>query len=329
MAVQITIIGLGEIGTSLGLALKYQKETILRVGSDIHKYAEQNALSADAIDRIEHNLFNAIQDADIVFLTIPTDEVEAVMKLIGNDLKEDCVVFETGFAKAAAKRWASQYLKTPSNFAGLYAAINPAWLNETSNEFHSAHEDLFKNGTLFISSTADTAPSVVKLASDLASLIGSFSAFCDPEELDGFIASIFNMPYLMGNVILNTAKRQNSWREVRKMGGKTFSEMTQSAAMQPDREQYGKFLLENRENTLHMIHEFMFTLKEFRDAIQENDEAALKTLLKNCGEDREKWLQEYQSGEWRNERETNMHSPTTGEFFGQLFLGGLARKKKK
>ena len=329
MAVQITIIGLGEIGTSLGMALKYQKETILRIGSDIHKYAEQNALSADAVDRIEHNLFDAIRDADIVFLAIPTDEIEAVLKLIGSDLKEECVVFETGFAKAAAKRWANQYLKIPSNFAGLYAAINASWLDEASNEFHSAHEDLFKNGTLFISSTADTAPSVVKLASDLASLIGSHSAFCDPEELDGFIASIVNMPYIMGNAILNTARRQNSWREVRKLGGKTFAQMTQSAAKQPDREQYGKFLLENRENSLHMIHEFMFTLKEFRDAIQNNDEAALKTLLKNCGDDREKWLQEYQTAEWRHEGETNTPSPATGEFLGQLFLGGLARKKKK
>jgi predicted dinucleotide-binding enzyme len=29
---------------------------------------------------MEHNLFYAIQEADIVFLTIPNDEVEAVMK---------------------------------------------------------------------------------------------------------------------------------------------------------------------------------------------------------------------------------------------------------
>jgi hypothetical protein len=36
------------------------------------------------------------------FLTIPTDEVEAVMKLTVM-IEEDCVVFETGFAKAAAK----------------------------------------------------------------------------------------------------------------------------------------------------------------------------------------------------------------------------------
>ncbi len=329
MAVQITIIGLGEIGTSLGLALQYQKEQILRIGSDIHKYAEQNALSVDAIDRIEHNIFDAVKDADILFLAIPVDEIESVLKLVGSDLKEECVVFETGFAKTAAKRWANQYLKVPSHFAGLYAAVNSSRLNEPSDEFHSAHEDLFKNGTLFISSTADTDPNVVKLASDLSSLIGSHSTFCDPEELDGLIASIFNVPYLMSNVIFNTAKRQNSWREARKLGGKHFAQMTASVTKQPDRELYGKFLLENRENTLRLIHEFMLTLKEYRDAIQNEDESVLKTLLTNNNEDREKWLKDYESTEWRHEGETNTHSPTTGEFLGQLFFGGLARKKKK
>jgi hypothetical protein len=69
------------------------------------------------------------------------------------------------------------------------------------------------------------------LASDLASLIGSFSAFCDPEELDGFIASILIMPYLMGNVILNTARRRIVGVKCAN-GRETFSEMTQSAAMQ-------------------------------------------------------------------------------------------------
>ena len=328
MAIQITIVGLGEIGTSLGLALKFQKKEILRVGCDIHKYAEQNAESVDAVDKIQHNLFNAVENADIIFLAIPTDELEEVMKLIGHELKEGAVVMEICDAKVSARKWANQYLKDPTHYTGLYAALNADWLTELSDEHHTAHEDLFKTGTIFISSSKDTAPGVVKLAADLATLIGAHSAFCEAEELDGLIASIFDIPYLIGNAVFDTAKRQNSWREARKLGSKTFARITEPVTGQPDREKLGKSLLENRENSLRMLNEFIVTLKEYRDAIQNQDAAGLDTLLKNNKNGREEWLNEYKAAAWRHEEESKMQQPSTGEYFGQLFLGGLSRTKK-
>ncbi|MHC1772724.1 MAG: prephenate dehydrogenase [Flexilinea sp.] len=328
MAIQITIVGLGEIGTSLGLALKYQKNEILRVGCDIHKYAEQNAENIDAVDKIQHNIFNAVENADIIFLAIPTDELEEVIKLIGHELKEGAVIFETCDAKVSARNWVNQYLKDPTHYAGLYIALNAAWVTELSDEHHTAHEDLFKSGTIFISSSVNTAPSVVKLASDLATLVGAHSAFCEAEELDGLIAPIFDIPYLVGNAVFDTAKRQNSWREARKLGGKTFARITEPVTMKPDREKMGKSLLENRDNSLRMLNEFIVTLKDYRDAIQNGDAAGLDALLKKNQNDREEWLKEYKAAAWRHEEESQMRQPSAGEYIGQMFLGGLARKKK-
>ena len=59
--IQIAIIGLGEIGTSLGLALKYQKDEIYRVGMDVHKYATDNASEKGAVDRVSRNLLDAVK----------------------------------------------------------------------------------------------------------------------------------------------------------------------------------------------------------------------------------------------------------------------------
>lgn len=329
MAIQITIVGLGEIGTSLGLALKYQKKDLFRVGCDIHKYAEQNAESTDAVDKIQHNLFEATANADIIFFAVPTDALEESMKLIGKELKPGAVVLEIGNAKTAARRWADLYLNDPTHFAGIYAAVNPAWLNEFPDEHHTAHEDLFKRGTFYITSFPDTAPSVVKLASDLATLVGAYSAFCDAEELDGMIAAAVNLPYLLGNALFDTVSRQNSWKEARKFGGKMFARLTETVKTGTDEEKAGRCLIENRDNTLRMLNEFILTLKDYRDAIQSGDEAGLNTLLKNNQTGRETWLKAYEAAAWRREEETPSERPSTGEYFGQLFLGGLARKKKK
>lgn len=328
MAIQITIVGLGEIGTSLGLALKYQKNEIVRVGCDIHKYAEQNALSAGAVDTIQHNLFEATANADIIFFAVPAGELEGSLKLIGQDLKPGAVVLEISGAKTAAQSWAKRYLKDPTHFAGLYAALNPEWINEFPNEHHTAHEDLFQKGTFFIAALPETDPGVVKLASDLATLVGAHSAFCEAEELDGMIASVENLPFLLGNALFDAATRQPSWKEARKFGGKTFSRLSETVKLGAQDEKAGLPLLENRDNTLRMLNEFILTLKDYRDAIQNGDASTLETLLKNNQSTREKWEKEYSDAVWRRESETQVERPSTGEYFGQLFLGGLVKKKK-
>ena len=55
MQLQLTLIGLGEIGASVGLALRYQKKDIFRVGLDSRKSAEEAAKRVDAVDKIEHS----------------------------------------------------------------------------------------------------------------------------------------------------------------------------------------------------------------------------------------------------------------------------------
>ena len=63
MQLQLTLIGLGEIGASVGLALRYQKKDIFRVGLDSRKSAEEAAKRVDAADKIEHSYADAVKKA--------------------------------------------------------------------------------------------------------------------------------------------------------------------------------------------------------------------------------------------------------------------------
>ena len=56
MPVQITLIGLGQIGTSMGMALAAHKDSLLRVGHDRKVDAERAAEKLGAIDKSIHNL---------------------------------------------------------------------------------------------------------------------------------------------------------------------------------------------------------------------------------------------------------------------------------
>jgi prephenate dehydrogenase len=58
MAVQITIIGTGQIGTSMGLALAEHKDMFFRVGHDKDIRVANRAKDKGAFDRVDINLPN-------------------------------------------------------------------------------------------------------------------------------------------------------------------------------------------------------------------------------------------------------------------------------
>ena len=89
MQLQLTLIGLGEIGASVGLALRYQKKDIFRVGLDSRKSAEEAAKRVDAVDKIEHSYADAVKKAHLIVIVVPDGELEPVLDAIAPNLPED------------------------------------------------------------------------------------------------------------------------------------------------------------------------------------------------------------------------------------------------
>ena len=74
MTIQISIIGLGKIGASIGLALSPHTGQLSRTGNDIQPKVMQAAQKQGAVDRIEYNLPACVEKADIILLALPIDQ---------------------------------------------------------------------------------------------------------------------------------------------------------------------------------------------------------------------------------------------------------------
>ena len=82
MKIQITIIGLGQIGASIGLALAKKSDTIERIGYDIDPRVLRQASKIGAVDKTSSNLLKVLKSSDAVLLALPTDEIRPMMALI-------------------------------------------------------------------------------------------------------------------------------------------------------------------------------------------------------------------------------------------------------
>ncbi|HSB03481.1 MAG TPA: prephenate dehydrogenase/arogenate dehydrogenase family protein, partial [Anaerolineales bacterium] len=127
MSVQITIVGLGQIGSSIGLALKAHGVNIHRVGHDKDPEAAKESQNMGAVDDVKYNLPASVREARIVVLALPLAAVRETLEIITSDLQEGTLILDTAPAKTTVAAWAKELLPEGRFYVGLTPAINPEY----------------------------------------------------------------------------------------------------------------------------------------------------------------------------------------------------------
>ncbi len=105
---RITIVGLGLIGNSIGLALTQGQRKFEVVGHDKDNKAAGQSRKIKAVDKTEWNLISACDGADLVILALPAIAIRDTMQALAHELKPGCVVMDTASVKAPVQRWADE-----------------------------------------------------------------------------------------------------------------------------------------------------------------------------------------------------------------------------
>src|SRR5437763_350299 len=96
---RITIVGLGLVGASMGLAIRKAKPEIEVVGHDSNNEATKQALKLGAIEKSDWNLISACESADLLILAVPALAVKNIMQVAGAYLQKVHVVTDTAGSK--------------------------------------------------------------------------------------------------------------------------------------------------------------------------------------------------------------------------------------
>ena len=326
MAIQLTIIGLGQIGTSVGLALANQQNLLRRVGNDLELKIARQAEKMGAVDQVEVNLPKAVRNADLVLLCLPIDQIRETMELIAPDLKENAVVMDTAPFKEVVASWASQHLPNGRHYVGLTPVLNPEYLYEAGSGIDAAHADLFRGGLMAIVAPPQANSQAIKLATDLTGLLGSTPFFADLLEIDGLMTATHLLPQLMASALLNATTEQPGWREARKVAGRAYAEVSGPAARLDQAQTLAASALLNQANVLRVLDNAITALSAIRTDIEAQDEKTLLERLRRAQSGRVKWWKERHSGDWTDEVASTVEMPENPGLFGRMF--GMGRKPK-
>ena len=306
--VRIAIVGLGSVGTSVGMALKKADSELEIIGHDKNHSAARRARKEGAVDRTDWNLISACEDASAVILAIPIGQIRETLVAAGPYFRTGSLVMDTASAKAPVLRWAGENVGEGVSFIGG-SPILPQGRR-------SMDPELFV-GNLFCLCPAPTAsPEAVGWASGLVRAMGAQPFFIDASEHDGVMAAVDHLPILLAAALLRTSCRSSSWREAVRLGGDRFASATESIG--GGAETHSELLQCNSESVLRWLDLFQGELAQLRRALAGEDGEALSEALEAAQNARESWE--------RQDVEQAKEGPEYERGFRSLFLGQLGDK---
>jgi prephenate dehydrogenase len=328
MTIQLLIIGLGQIGTSIGLALADQKNKIRCVGYDADLAVAHQSERMKAVEKLAGNLPKTAANSDLILLAMPVSGMREILEIIAPVLKEGAVVMDVSPAKEAMIAWTQELLPAGRYYVGLCPAINPDYLEARGLSLKAANADLFRKGLVGIVTPPGSPPAAIRLATDLVSLLGAEHLFFDAVEVDSLMAAVHLLPQLAGAALLDATINQSGWREGRKLAGRPYADVTGAFLHSGGAENLAHAAVLSGKHAVRVLDNLIASLQDLRAEIEEGKADVLLEHLNQAYEDRLTWWMERQKGGWLTDQmAAHAELPTGGQMLGRMI--GLGPKPKK
>lgn len=275
MRAAITIVGVGLIGGSLGLAWRQRRAARRVVGVDVSLQTLRRALEIGAIDEGTADLAEGVRGAEVVVLATPVGATLELAPALARLLPAGTIVLDVGSTKGAICRRMAEVLPPGVFFVGGHPMAG-----SEQQGIEAADPYLFQNAVFVL--TPGAAPeAVVEEVRSLVGLTGAQVALMDPELHDRAVAAVSHLPQLVAVALVNAAAAAEAASPgVLALAAGGFRDTTRITGSPP--EMWLDILASNRGPVLEMVAAFRAALDEVEGALRAGDRARLAAALERA-----------------------------------------------
>ncbi|NQT93398.1 MAG: prephenate dehydrogenase/arogenate dehydrogenase family protein [Lentisphaerae bacterium] len=205
---KISIVGLGLMGGSLGLALRKA-----RGADEICAYARREetrklALERGVADVVEASVARAVAGADLVVFCVPVLAVPALSRECLAEFSEGCVVTDVGSTKLQLIEEMDSVL---SGTGATFVGSHPIAGSERAG-LEAAREDLYAGALVAVTprTGSDEPDPSVDCVKELWCGLGCQVKIMSPDDHDRVIAATSHLPHVVASLLVETAVREDT-----------------------------------------------------------------------------------------------------------------------
>ncbi len=273
---KVTLVGVGLLGGSLGLALRSrgladQVQGFVRRASSVAE-----CLALGVVDRCSRSLAEAVSDADLVVLCSPVGQMPGLFREMSPHLSPECLVTDVGSVKSDLVA----ELEPLAQAAGVrFVGSHPMAGAEKSGPAH-ARSDLFDGAVCVVTPTLASDAAAVATIRGLWEAVGARVLQMTPVLHDDLVARSSHLPHVVAAELANYVLSPVHPREQSDLCAGGFRDTTRIASGSP--ELWRDITLANRRHLSRVLGVFIEDLAEFRLALDAGDEKSIEDFFRQA-----------------------------------------------
>jgi prephenate dehydrogenase len=266
---RLTVIGLGLLGGSVGLAARARGVARRVVGSGRSHESLAAALRRGAVDEIQSGEA-AVRDADLVVLATPVSAMPAALSAVAGGLSRGALVTDVGSVKAPLADMLPGLLPPGVHFIGAHPMAG-----SHRRGIEHARADLFEGAACAVTPSHDAEPDAVERVVGFWRALGARVVLRDPAEHDTQVAWTSHLPHALAFAFSRAL--EGAPADARELSGPGFRDFTRIA--RSDAELWSEILAANRKAIAGPLQETARRLGELARGLDANDVDALERFL--------------------------------------------------
>ena len=276
----VTIVGVGLIGASLGLALKQAGVVSKVLGVGRSKENLDQALKIGAIDGVV-DLVQAAQQSDVIVLCMPVAQMRAAFEVMEPQLQPRTMITDAGSTKGDVILAAKEVLgKKACQFVPAHPIAGGA-----QHGASAAKVGLFQGKQTIVCPLQENSPEDIALIVGFWESVGSKVRKIGSVQHDAIYAAVSHLPHILSFALM--ASVVNSEDADQKLGhvGAGFKDFTRIAASSP--EMWRDICLGNRTAILKELDQYLLIVNHMHQLIAKNDGVGLEKLFNKASKARQ------------------------------------------
>jgi prephenate dehydrogenase len=281
---RLAVIGVGLIGGSLAQALRQAGAVGEVVGCGRGKPNLEKAVELGVIDRYTHDVAEAVEGADMVFLAVPLGAMEATFRAMQGHLAEDAVITDGGSVKGSVMEDARRALgKIPSNLVPGH----PIAGTEHSG-VEAAFPELYQNRRVILTPTAETDPGALARVDAMWRECGAEVTHMDVAHHDEVLAATSHLPHMLAFSLVDSLARMKENDEIFRYAAGGFRDFTRIASSNPV--MWRDICLSNREALGGMLARFAEELTDLSETLRDGNGEHLLEIFERAKAARDRYV---------------------------------------
>ncbi len=272
---RLTILGVGLLGGSIGLAAQKRLKHCKIIGYAHRPTTLQAALACGAVNEGYATPAEAVRGADLVILCTPVGVLGQTLQAIAPALAPGAVVTDVGSTKRSIVAAAREHLPPGIHFVGSHPMAGGE-----KRGVRFARADLFEEAICILTPTKDTDQGALQDVDAFWRTLGMRTIRLSPEEHDRQVADVSHLPHALAAAMVAMQRD-----EAIPLAGKGFLDATRIAA--GDGGLWRDIFIDNRDNLRSSIQRFQENLEGLLAFLDPQNAEALKSWLDEAAQRRQ------------------------------------------